>query len=253
MSKKIANRKGLKTRLYDYETKALVQTIDYGNVTTIEDSQDRVWATGGENMSNEVAFDNPSSGTFTISSQIIPLEYIALAATSEGLTTGNDLTVAETLVGATEDSSVVVTLSKTPVVDPTKDFAAVVVYEHGVEIKGATPLVTSVDADTKKVTITSGVAGTKYDVYYLTTEASSKSVTFNDNVSTGTYIIDSDTVYKEAGNTTPIAEQIRIYKAVPQKGITLTYQGGTGDPMSVDITFDFSADDDGNVKKITRL
>ena len=55
-------------------------TIDFANVSNIDISGDRVWATGGQEHANKIGFNNPLQGTFTLSTQILTTELLSLMA-----------------------------------------------------------------------------------------------------------------------------------------------------------------------------
>lgn len=83
-----ANRYGLNIKIYDYELDeqgAVVEPtgtpkmlIDFANVCDVDISGDRVWATGGQAHANKIAFNDPIQGTFTISTQILTTQLLAL-------------------------------------------------------------------------------------------------------------------------------------------------------------------------------
>lgn len=64
------------------------------------------------------------------------------------------------------------------------------------------------------------------------------------------YTITGETVWKDEDGIT-YSENIKAYKAAPQKAYNCTYTG-TGDPTSMDIVFDLAEDDDGNVYSSTK-
>lgn len=237
--KKVANRKGLNTRLYRYSDKSLFMNIPFGKVTAIDASASRVYATGGQNDGKIVGFDDPAEGTFKITTQIIPIEIIALACSPDGVSEGAEWAVREVLTVATEGK---LTLTATPIA------GTLYVYPKNADLDGE-PVATTATAS--EVTIANAQVGDEYVAYYLKEVAEAKTVTLNNNVTPGTYIIYSDTTYK-ADDDTIVAEQVHCYKAMPQKAISLSYQG-SGDPASMDLTFDLMEDDDGNVIAFTRM
>ena len=89
-----ANRYGLNVAFYA-ESDASMQTplisVDFANVSDIEISGDRVWATGGQGHVNKIGFDNPIQGTFKLSTQILTSELLTLMA-------GGDIASATTTV-----------------------------------------------------------------------------------------------------------------------------------------------------------
>ena len=236
--KKVANRKGLNTRLYRYSDKSLFMNIPFGKVTAVDASASRVYATGGQNDGKMVGFDDPAEGTFKITTQIIPIEIIALACSPDGVSEGADWAVREVLKATAGK----ITLTAEPIV------GTLYVYPKNADLDGEPVATTAAASD---VTIADAEEGDEYVAYYLKNVKDAKTVTLNNNVTPGTYIIYSDTTYK-AEDDTIVAEQIHCYKAMPQKAISLSYQG-SGDPASMDLTFDLMEDDNGDVISFTRM
>lgn len=74
-----ANRYGLDLKIYALgESTNPLLTIDFANVSNIEVSGDRTWATGGQEHANKIGFNNPLQGTATISTQILTAEVLQL-------------------------------------------------------------------------------------------------------------------------------------------------------------------------------
>ena len=61
------------------EANALIK-INYVNVSNFSVSGDKVWATGGRKHRNKIAFNNPMTGTLTLTSQLMTKELLHLAA-----------------------------------------------------------------------------------------------------------------------------------------------------------------------------
>ena len=78
-----ANRYGLNIKVYDSTSENLtteLMSIDFANVSDISISSDRVWATGGQDHANKIGFNNVIEGPFTLSTQIMTMELLALMA-----------------------------------------------------------------------------------------------------------------------------------------------------------------------------
>lgn len=81
-----ANRYGLDIKIYELGKQAAepaedpIMTIGFANECALELSGERVWATGGQAHSNKIAFNDPIEGTFTISTQVMTSQVIALVA-----------------------------------------------------------------------------------------------------------------------------------------------------------------------------
>lgn len=74
---------------------------------------------------------------------------------------------------------------------------------------------------------------------------SGNEITFNNNDANRFYTVIGETVWKDKDGVT-YAEEIKAFKASPQRAYNVTYTG-TGDPSSMDVVFDLTEDDDGNV------
>lgn len=82
-----ANRYGLNIEIFnladDITSATPVMTIDFANVCDVDISGDRVWATGGQAHANKIAFNDPIQGTFTISTQILTNQLLAMLSGGE--------------------------------------------------------------------------------------------------------------------------------------------------------------------------
>lgn len=104
---KMANRYGVNLKIYPYtddgiieeETQPLV-TIDYANEVSVEITGEITWATGGQSHSNLIGFKDPSEGTLTISTQIVPLDLLAIVTGEDPSTVTTKVTFAETSISA---------------------------------------------------------------------------------------------------------------------------------------------------------
>ena len=90
-----ANRWGLDFKVYAFpkaSAAAPLLTVDYVNEVALELSSSTVWATGGKNHANKIPFNDPMEGTFTLSTQIMTSELLALSAGKDMSTfTGNEI------------------------------------------------------------------------------------------------------------------------------------------------------------------
>ena len=70
-------------------------------------------------------------------------------------------------------------------------------------------------------------------------------ITFNNKDENRFFVITGTTVWKDENGTT-YTENIKAFKAAPQRAYNVTYTG-EGDPSSMDIVFDLAEDSEGNV------
>ena len=110
--KKTANRKGANIQLRKYSDKSLFAYIDYVNSVAVELSSNRVYATGGDSGARQVGFDDPIEGTIKLSTQIVPIEFVALACSPDGVEDGGEIGIREKITVKEEGK---ITLTKTPV------------------------------------------------------------------------------------------------------------------------------------------
>lgn len=91
-----ANRFGLNIKFWDLgadtATGTAVATCEFANEISVDLSGSTVWATGGQTHANKVPFNDPMEGTFTISTQLLTTELLALLAGKDMKTfTGNEV------------------------------------------------------------------------------------------------------------------------------------------------------------------
>lgn len=237
--KKTANRKGANIQLRKYSDKSLFAYIDYVNSVAIELSSNRAYATGGDSGARQVGFDDPIEGTLKLSTQIVPIEFVALACSPDGVEDGGEIGIREKITVKEEGK---ITLTKTPVA------GTIYVFKDGEDIT-ATPAATA--ATGTEVTVTGAKANEVYVAYYIVASEDAKSATFSNAKTPGCYVIYGDTVWKDT-NDTISAEHFKAYKAMPQKAFSITYQG-SGDPLTFEMTFDLMEDEDGNVYTSSRI
>ncbi len=236
--KKTANRKGAKIQLRKYSDNSLFAYIDYANSIAIELTSNRVYATGGDSGARQVGFDDPIEGTLKISTQIVPIEFMALACSPDGVAEGGEIAKREKLTLASGK----LTLTETPVA------GTIYVYKDGEDIT-STPAATA--ATGTEVTIEGGSDGDIYVAYYIAASEKAQSITFSNNQTPGCYIIYGNTVWKDT-NDVIVGEHFKAHKAMPQKAFSITYQG-SGDPLTFEMTFDLMEDEDGKVYTPVRI
>ncbi len=236
--KKTANKCGMNFTLSNYKTKAPYLFFDWINDYVVELSRERQFATGGQKGANLVGFDDPIKGTIKISTQIIPVELISIAAAGN-VKTGAELACREVITVAENGK---ITLSQAPIA------GTLYVYSADSDCAGE-PVATT--ASDKEVTVADAAAGDNYIAYYFKQDAAAKEVIFNNANTADFYRLDGYTKLKDTEGLNSM-EHVKAYKIQPQQALSLTYHG-SGDPMSLDVTFDVLADDDDNVYSVTRV
>lgn len=142
--------------------------------------------------------------------------------------------------------------------DTTPDLVIDYANEVKVELSGGNTWATGGKKHANKIAFSDPVEGTLTITTQLMTTAmlaviagkdvtklTGSEITFNNNDETRFYTITGDTMWKDIDSNT-LPENIKVWKASPQKAYNITYNG-SGDPTSMDIIFDLAEDDDGNV------
>lgn len=94
-----ANRYGLNIEIYAHTDAAMaapLMEIDFANVSDVDLSGDRTWATGGQDHSNKIGFNDPIQGTLKLSTQIMTMELLTLMAGGDISTAATTVTFANT-------------------------------------------------------------------------------------------------------------------------------------------------------------
>lgn len=91
---KMANRYGLNIEFYEYDSHgnisgSPVASIDFANEVSIELTSELTWATGGQAHDNMIPFKDPTQGTLKISTQVVNVDMLKLAAGADVSVGGN--------------------------------------------------------------------------------------------------------------------------------------------------------------------
>lgn len=225
-----ANREVADLMLVDYSTKKLFLNIDWANVTSTSFDGDRVFATGGQGAPNRVQFDGSRTGTLTVEAQVYPVKVFQMLS-------GNDLGTEANFLKrekVTASGTTKLTLSEAAAGDYVQVFKAD--DDLGTELKA------TVSEKDVTVTVEDGV---EYVVYYYKKAAKAQVVHLDSRHFPKAYRVEGSIPYKTENDDTIEAHPI-WYKAAPQAGFELSWQN-TGDPVSLTMTFDVLADENGDM------
>lgn len=226
-----ANREVADLMLVDYSTKKLFLNVDWANVTSTSFEGDRVFATGGQGAPNRVQFDGSRTGTLTIEAQVYPVKVFQMLS-------GNDLgTIANFLKREK------VTAADTTKLEVSAEIASTAVQVFKADDDLGTEITTT-GATGKEVTCTVK-SGVEYIVYYYAKQAAAQVVHLDSRHFPKAYRVEGSIPYKTESDDIIEAHPI-WYKAAPQAGFELSWQN-TGDPVSLTMTFDVLADENGDM------
>ena len=226
-----ANREVADLMLVDYSTKKLFLNVDWANVTSTSFEGDRVFATGGQGAPNRVQFDGSRTGTLTIEAQVYPVKVFQMLS-------GNDLGTTANFLKREK-----VTAADTTKLEVSAEIASTAVQVFKADDDLGTEITTT-GATGKEVTCTVE-SGVEYIVYYYTKQAAAQVVHLDSRHFPKAYRVEGSIPYKTESDDIIEAHPI-WYKAAPQAGFELSWQN-TGDPVSLTMTFDVLADENGDM------
>lgn len=226
-----ANREVADLMLVDYSTKKLFLNVDWANVTSTSFEGDRVFATGGQGTPNRVQFDGSRTGTLTIEAQVYPVKVFQMLS-------GNDLGTTANFLKREK-----VTAADTTKLEVSAEIASTAVQVFKADDDLGTEITTT-GATGKEVTCTVE-SGVEYIVYYYAKQAAAQVVHLDSRHFPKAYRVEGSIPYKTENDDIIEAHPI-WYKAAPQAGFELSWQN-TGDPVSLTMTFDVLADENGDM------
>lgn len=226
-----ANREVADLMLVDYSTKKLFLNVDWANVTSTSFEGDRVFATGGQGAPNRVQFDGSRTGTLTIEAQVYPVKVFQMLS-------GNDLGTTANFLKREK-----VTAADTTKLEVSAEIASTAVQVFKADDDLGTEITTT-GATGKEITCTVE-SGVEYIVYYYAKQAAAQVVHLDSRHFPKAYRVEGSIPYKTENDDIIEAHPI-WYKAAPQAGFELSWQN-TGDPVSLTMTFDVLADENGDM------
>lgn len=226
-----ANREVADLMLVDYSTKKLFLNVDWANVTSTSFEGDRVFATGGQGAPNRVQFDGSRTGTLTIEAQVYPVKVFQMLS-------GNDLGTTANFLKREK-----VTAADTTKLEVSAEIASTAVQVFKADDDLGTEITTT-GATGKEVSCTVE-SGVEYIVYYYAKQAAAQVVHLDSRHFPKAYRVEGSIPYKTESDDIIEAHPI-WYKAAPQAGFELSWQN-TGDPVSLTMTFDVLADENGDM------
>lgn len=228
-----ANREVCELIICDFATKKPVLNLDYANTTAQELTGEQVYAYGGWGHPRRVTFYGEKGGTFTVSTQIMSAELFALMTGAEITSTAKwlkrlELTAADGTMTVPEG----ITLADGSLTVYTADDDMGTPVE-GVNIAGQT------------ITLTEGGDGA-YVVYGIQEiDGGVKKMSITSKTFPKAVTIYGETIIKAEDDTT-YPYRLIVYKASPQQQFNFSFSNN-GDPVTLELTFDILADQDGNM------
>lgn len=235
---KIANREVMKGFFADFTTKKPFANIDYANVVGEDVTGELVWAYGGDGHPKRIGFAGAKGGTIKIETQLQPFELYSLI-TGAAIGSTSNLVMRERLL-STGTGTMTLTLTKTPLVTD----AYINVFADADDC-GTALVVTNIGT---AVTLPASETTAKYYwvyYYYAKTGTGIRTLNIKSDTFPRMFYFQGQTIYKD-DNGVIVDMYVYYYKLMPQPNMSLSWSN-TGDPVSLTITCELMADENGNM------
>lgn len=225
---------------------AIEAYLNYANSFSLDLKADTVYAMG--KGAKRIAWDKPTEGTVTISTEMITSQWIALLLGAGILTTGADVFRREALTVTGGK----VTLTKgTPLAGSlTVAVLDIDSVSHGALLEAVTT--TPADATEYKITgseitVDASLNGKQLTCYYLINSATAKSFTVKSNGGKGYYKMYADLEGKSDATGEIEYKQLQMFKVSPQKNLKFDFSADS--PAKFDMVFDLLANGNDDLLK----
>lgn len=219
--------------------------FDTANTTTAGITAENVYAMA--KGARRITFQNPLSGTMSITAQVFPFKFYALL--SDGTIESTDATAEHAVIKCTTGGELPLAIT-----GGTIETGSIFVYPKG-SFGDDSVKIAGTYATNKFTATTAGdlVANSEYEVGFICNRTSGnvKKITFNNKKLPKDYFISMSTLYKDEEGTY-VPYRITAYKATIQRSIEFSWTS-EGDPGSITLTFDLSEDSDGNVVSMDEI
>lgn len=218
--------------------------IGYANSVQIDLTSDTVYAYA--KGAKAVSWDKPLEGTMKISVDLMSFDLMGFIMGSKLSEKVTEFYQRETFKLTAADEEVTLSASASEIKDDT-----VCVYELGADknSQGAA-LATATYAD-GKVTMTGGLEGVTYVVYYMTTKTAKTFMVAAESTLSAFYKLNMITAGKAWADGGKVPMEIEFLKVAPQRALSLTFSAE--EPSSFEVNLDILADGEGNLFEIKNI
>lgn len=218
--------------------------IGYANSVQIDLTSDTVYAYA--KGAKAVSWDKPLEGTMKISVDLMSFDLMGFIMGSKLSEKATEFYQRETFKLKSADEQVTLGASASEIKEDT-----VCVYELGADknSQGAA-LETAAYAD-GKVTMTGGLEGVTYVVYYMTTKTAKTFMIEAESTLSAFYKLNMITAGKAWADGGKVPMEIEFLKVSPQRALSLTFSAE--EPSSFEVNLDILADGEGNLFEIKNI
>lgn len=218
--------------------------IGYANSVQIDLTSDTVYAYA--KGAKAVSWDKPLEGTMKISVDLMSFDLMGFIMGSKLSEKATEFYQRETFKLKSADEEVTLSASASEIKDDT-----VCVYELGADKNSQGAALTTATYADGKVTMTGGLEGVTYVVYYMTTKTAKTFMVAAESTLSAFYKLNMITAGKAWADGGKVPMEIEFLKVAPQRALSLTFSAE--EPSSFEVNLDILADGEGNLFEIKNI
>lgn len=218
--------------------------IGYANSVQIDLTSDTVYAYA--KGAKAVSWDKPLEGTMKISVDLMSFDLMGFIMGSKLSEKATEFYQRETFKLKSADEEVTLGASASEIKDDT-----ICVYELGADKNSQGAALTTATYADGKVTMTGGLEGVTYVVYYMTTKTAKTFMVAAESTLSAFYKLNMITAGKAWADGGKVPMEIEFLKVAPQRALSLTFSAE--EPSSFEVNLDILADGEGNLFEIKNI
>lgn len=218
--------------------------IGYANSVQIDLTSDTVYAYA--KGAKAVSWDKPLEGTMKISVDLMSFDLMGFIMGSKLSEKATEFYQRETFKLKSADEQVTLGASASEIKDDT-----ICVYELGADKNSQGAALSTATYAEGKVTMTGGLEGVTYVVYYMTTKTAKTFMIEAESTLSAFYKLNMITAGKAWADGGKVPMEIEFLKVSPQRALSLTFSAE--EPSSFEVNLDILADGEGNLFEIKNI
>lgn len=218
--------------------------IGYANSVQIDLTSDTVYAYA--KGAKAVSWDKPLEGTMKISVDLMSFDLMGFIMGSKLSEKATEFYQRETFKLKSADEEVTLGASASEIKEDT-----VCVYELGADKNSQGAALETAAYAEGKVTMTGGLEGKTYVVYYMTTKTAKTFMIEAESTLSAFYKLNMITAGKAWADGGKVPMEIEFLKVSPQRALSLTFSAE--EPSSFEVNLDILADGEGNLFEIKNI
>ena len=218
--------------------------IGYANSVQIDLTSDTVYAYA--KGAKAVSWDKPLEGTMKISVDLMSFDLMGFIMGSKLSEKATEFYQRETFKLKSADEEVTLGASASEIKDDT-----ICVYELGADKNSQGAALETAAYAEGKVTMTGGLEGKTYVVYYMTTKTAKTFMVEAESTLSAFYKLNMITAGKAWADGGKVPMEIEFLKVAPQRALSLTFSAE--EPSSFEVNLDILADGEGNLFEIKNI